>query len=363
MKAAICYEFGKPLVIEDGVTVDSPAKGEVKIKVGATAICHSDIHAIMGELPGKLPGIAGHEVAGVVAEVGEGVTVFSAGDRVIASAAVSGCGLCYYCSIGLPNMCTGIDRRPSAGKHAGKQGQRFAPMAGPVGGFVEYTTVSQYQLAKVPADLSMDRACLLACGVMTGYGAVVNRANVQPFSSVLVMGTGGVGMNAIQGAALSGAYPIIAVDLLDYKLEEAKKFGATHTVNPSKEADPVEAVRKITGGWGADYAFLTVGNMDALRQAFMMTGRRGWTVVIGFARGSLQAFSAGEFIGSEKVLTGSMMGSTRMNIDIPRLVNLYQAGKLKLDELITGRYPLERINEAIESTEKGQVLRNIIMFE
>ena len=364
MKAAICYEFGKPLVVDE-VTLDSPEKGEVKIRVGATAVCHSDLHAIKGEIPGKLPGLPGHEVAGYVDEVGEGVTLVEAGDTVVVSPVNSGCGQCYYCNIGIRHMCTGVDMRAvmaKGGHHTDKNGQRLGPMAGPVGGFAEYTVVSQYQVAKIPENLAIDRACLLACGVITGFGAVHNRAQVKPLSSVLTMGAGGVGMNVIQAAVHAGAYPIIAVDIRDDKLEMAKTFGATHTVNTAKEKDPIAAVRDLTNGRGADYGFLTVGNVEALRQGFDMLGRRGMMVVIGVVMDNLSSFRGGEFIGSEKILTGSMMGSTRMGIDIARYVELYQAGRLKLDELIAGHYPLEKINEAIESSESGGVLRNIIMF-
>lgn len=364
MKAAICYEAGKPLVVDE-VTLDAPEKGEVKIRVGAVAVCHSDLHAIKGELPGKLPGVPGHEVAGYVEEIGEGVTQVKPGDPIVASAVNAGCGHCYYCNIGLRHMCTGIDMRAifeKGGHHIDKNGTRLRPMAGPVGGFAEYTVVSQYQLAIIPDDLPMDRACLLACGVMTGFGAVHNRAQVKPMSSVIVMGAGGVGMNVIQGAAHAGAYPIIAVDIRDDKLEMARTFGATHGINTAKEKDPVEAVRKLTSGRGADYGFLTVGSMEALRTGFNMLGRRGMFVVIGIAMGDMKDFRAGEFIGSEKILTGSMMGSTRLDIDVARYAELYQAGQLKLDELIAGHYPLDRINEATASLDSGAVLRNIITF-
>lgn len=364
MKAAICYEAGKPLTVEE-VTLDAPEQGEVKVRVAAVAVCHSDIHAIKGELPGKLPGIPGHEVAGYVEEIGEGVTRVKTGDHVVAAAVNAGCGHCYYCNIGIRHMCTGVNLRAmfeKGGHHINKDGVRLAPMAGPVGGFVEYTVVSQYQLVKVPDDLPMDRACLLACGVMTGFGAVHNRAQVKPMSSVIVMGAGGVGMNMIQGAAHAGAYPIIAVDIRDDKLEMARTFGATHGINVKKEKDPVEAVRQLTGGRGADFGFLAGGGMEALRQGFNMLGRRGMMVIVGMAFGDMSTFHAGEFIGTEKILTGSMMGSTRLEIDVPRYAELYKAGQLKLDELIAGHYPLEKINDAIASTESGGVLRNIITF-
>lgn len=360
MKAAICYEFGKPLVVEDGVTVDPPQKDEVKVRIAVTAVCHSDIHLIRGEMPFKLPGIAGHEVAGYIDEVGENVTAFKAGDPVIVGTTSSGCGQCYYCVIGQRYLC--LNRpRPKQGRHMNSQGQRLSPMAGPSGGFSEYTTVHQTLVQKVSKDIPMDRAALLACGVSTGFGAVVNRAQVKPFSSVVVMGVGGVGMNALQGAAYSGAYPIIAVDVQDNKLEWAKKFGATHFVNSAREKDPVDTVRQLTSGRGAEYVFITVGNINALRQGWMMSAPRGMTVIIGIMQGNLGAFLPFEFL-SEKVLTGSGGGSLNLSIDIPNMVNLYLNGKLKLDELITKRYPLEEINEAIETTERGEALRNLIVF-
>jgi len=227
--------------------------------------------------------------------------------------------------------------------------------------FAEYTIVDQSQVVKVPADMPLDRASMLACGVITGFGAVVNRMQVKPMSSVVVIGTGGVGLNAIQGAAYSGAYPVIAVDIADKKLEDARFFGATHGVNSKKE-DAVAKVRELTDG-GADYIFVTVGNIDVYSQALMMSGKRGVTVAVGLTppKSTMPVAPIG-FIDTEKMFTGCYMGSTNLSIDIPRLVNLYKMGKLKLDELITGRYPLEKINEAIASVEKGEARRNIIMF-
>jgi S-(hydroxymethyl)glutathione dehydrogenase/alcohol dehydrogenase len=218
-------------------------------------------------------------------------------------------------------------------------------------------------VAKVPADMPLDRAALLACGVITGFGGVVNRAQVKPFQSVVVMGVGGVGVNAIQGAAYVGAYPVIAMDLLDEKMKKAAAFGATHMVNAgSKEA--VAAVKELTGGRGADFVFVTVGSIAAIRQGLAMSASRGTTVIIGLPPASEQlCFSPLELIPTEKNLIGGFMGAADIQIDIPRLVMLYRAGRLKLDELITGRYPLDRINEAIETTEKGDVLRNVIVFE
>jgi len=362
MKAAICYETGKPLVVEDGVTVASPGKGEVKVRVAVTAVCHSDLHFFSGEIESPLPGLAGHETAGYVDEVGEGVTKVKKGDTVVIGTVGSGCGHCYYCTIGARHFCVERDAYMKP-KHKNKKGQPLALMAGPVGGFAEYTTVPQELVTGIPGDMPLDRAALLACGVTSGFGAVVNRARVKAMSSVVVVGTGGVGLNSIQGAAFSGAYPVIAVDVLDSKLETARAFGATHMVNVTKEKDPVNAVKDMTSGRGADYVFVTVGSVDAIRQGFSMCGDMGMTVIIGLARGDLRAIDPMEFPFTEKVLTGCGGGSVRSSIDIPYLVSLYQAGKLKLDELITGHYPLERINEAIVSFEKGEALRNIITFE
>jgi len=227
--------------------------------------------------------------------------------------------------------------------------------------FAEYAIVEQTQCVKIPADIPLDCAALLACGVITGLGAVTNTAKIAPRSSVAVIGVGGVGLNSIQGAALSGARLIIAVDLLDNKLTAARTFGATHTVNASQE-NAVTAVQTLSGGDGIDYAFVTVGNAAAVSQAFDMIRAGGSVVVVGLPKSSdTVALNIHRLIG-ERHVVGSPMGSTRLSVDVPRLVELYQQGKLKLDELITQRYPLAQINEAIESMERGEALRNVIMF-
>ena len=363
MKAAICYEFGKPLVIED-VTLDPPGRGDAKIHLTATAICHSDIHAIKGEhgnLP--LPAIAGHEIAGYVEEVGEDVTYVKPGDPVIASIIPEGCGHCYYCRIGSPSLCqTNRLYLYGKGRYVNKKGQRIMQYAGAVAGFAEYATIPEVNLVKIPTDLPMDRACLLACGVISGFGAVMNRAKVTTNSSIAVIGCGGVGLNAIQGAAFIGAYPIIAVDVRDSKLEAARFFGATHTVNASKEKDPIKAVQEITYGRGADFVIVAVAGIEILRQGFLMSAPDGTTCVIGHGHGEqLSAFTPTDFMRGRK-LTGSAMGAVRLRIDVSRLIELYKIGRLKLDELISGHYPFEQINEALESSEKGEVIRNVLMF-
>jgi len=361
MKAAVCHEFNKPLVIEE-VTMRPPGVDEVRVTVAATAICHSDIHDIRGDFGGEPPFVGGHETAGYVDEVGASVTSVKPGDHVIVSLLES-CGTCMFCTTGRPYFCVTKVTYDNTGTLFDDNGTGIIQKAR-VGGFAEYVLVHESQLVKIDDDFPLDLASLLACGVTTGFGAVVNRAKVPPLSSVVVIGTGGVGLNSVQGALLCGANPIIAVDILDSKLERAKGFGATHGVN-AKNADPVAAVKEITGGQGADYAFVTVGSAAALQQAFAMLCRGGTAVMVGLppAEDALASFAAAEFAINEKTVTGGYMGSIRLQVDIPKLIALYKAGRYKLDELVAGRYPFERINEALESSAGGEALRNVIVFE
>lgn len=359
MRAAVFHGVGKPLAVEE-VQLEGPGPGEVMVRLGATAICHSDLHFFDGDVPApSLPGIAGHECAGFIEAVGEGVTSVKPGDHVVIAPITGGCGRCMNCMLGYRHLCQGVPRpKPH---HKTLNGEPIVTLAGPVGGLAEYTVVQEFQVAKVPDDLPMHIACLLGCGVLTGFGAVVNRAQVRPFQSVAVIGVGGVGLNAIQGAVFSGAHPVIAIDLLETKLEAARRFGATHTVNAA-QVDPVEAVKELTGGRGVDYSFIMVGAMQAVRQAVSMLGPRGMAVVVGIATGEMSDFRAREFI-SERVLTGSMLGSTKLQLDVPRYVDIYRAGRLKLDELVTACYPLDRVNEAVAASKTGTALRNVITFE
>jgi S-(hydroxymethyl)glutathione dehydrogenase/alcohol dehydrogenase len=359
VKAAVCYEAGKPLVVEE-IDIVPPKKGEVKVKLVATAVCHSDIHAIRGELPQVFPCVGGHESSGYIDEVGEDVTSVKSGDPVVASLLRS-CGTCLFCTTDRPHLCEAVWPRDTNSPYRNQQGQSLTQMFR-IGSFSEYTIVDESQVVKIPADMPMDRAALLACGVITGFGAVVNRAKVEVGSSCVIIGIGGVGLNSVQGAAISGAYPVIAVDLSDNKLEAAKKFGATHTVNSGK-VDAIKAVKEMTRGRGADYVFVTVGSAEAARQGFSMSGPCGMTVMVGLPNfKDTINISPFEFIMSERTMTGSFMGTTSLQWDIPRMVDLYQAGILKLGELITEHYPLEKINEAIDTVLKGKALRNIIMF-
>ncbi|HSW57964.1 MAG TPA: alcohol dehydrogenase catalytic domain-containing protein [Dehalococcoidales bacterium] len=363
-KAAITYEYHKPLVIEE-VDLDPPGKKEVRLKVAATAICHSDVHckhAEHGVHP--LPAIGGHEICGYVDAVGEEVTYVKKGDKVIASIIPVGCGQCYYCYIGAQGVCRNNTLALfKPGPLVNSRGTRILNFEGPVAGFTEYTVVPEVNLVKMPDEIAVDKACLIACGVISGYGAVLNRAKVQTNRSCVVVGTGGVGLNAIQGAASIGAYPIIAVDIVDSKLEVAKLFGATYVINSRIEKDPVKKVFELTYGRGADYIIVSVAGIEILRQAWTMGGPLSTTCVIGHGWDErLSDWRPVEFCGG-RTLTGSAMGGVRTRVDIPRLAELYLAGKIKLDELVTNRFPFSQINQAMDSMEAGKVIRNIIMFD
>jgi Zn-dependent alcohol dehydrogenase len=363
MRAAVCYEFGKPVVVEE-VRMESPKAGQVKVRMAAAAICHSDIHSIRGEHGrARLPALLGHEAAGYVEEVGDGVTYVKPGDPVVCCIIRAGCGQCYYCLVGEPNFC---ENRPfqfqQLGPYFTSRGEQLTVFGSGFAGFAEYTLAPQEALVKIPPDMPIDRAALLGCGVISGFGAVVNAAKVKPFSSVVVFGSGGVGLNAVQGAAFVGAHPIVAIDVADSKLATARSFGATHTLNARSASDLPAAVRDLTHGRGADHVFVTVAGVEIKRQAFLMLARRGMAIFIGHGvNETMSQFAAEELVGG-RVLTGCAMGASRTRLDIPRLIELYQAGRLKLDELISRRYPFAQINDAIADAEKGEALRNVLMF-
>ncbi len=359
INAAVCYEFGKPLAVEE-VDLDPPRTGEVRVRVVASSICHSDVHTIRGDWGGPLPVVAGHEAAGIVEEIGPDVTLTTPGERVVVSLLRS-CGRCFYCTIGAPHACQGtfaLDRETRLHNKRGEplvQGIRMAA-------FAEQIVVDQSQVVALPADMPLDCAALLACGVVTGLGAVVNTARVHTGNSVVVIGTGGVGLNSVQGARLAGAHPIIAVDIIDSKLDAARTFGATHTVNATRQ-EPAEAVRALTGGRGADYAFVTVGSTEAMSKALTMIGVEGAVVIVGIPHtGATVPLPVRELVFNGQKVMGSTNGNTRLRVETPRLVELYQCGRIKLDELITARYRLDDINTAIEAMERGQALRNVIML-
>ncbi len=359
MKAAICYEFGQPLVVEE-IELAPPQAGEVRVKLSACAICHSDILYAEGAWGGTLPAVYGHEAAGVVAEAGPGVENLAVGDHVVVTL-VRSCGTCHYCAQGKPYACEtkfALDHNSPIKKTDGAvvtHGLR-------TGAFAEEVVVHASQVVAIPKDIPLESASLLACGVITGFGAVVNTASVPAHSSVAVIGTGGVGLNSVQGAALSGASTIIAIDLLDDKLEAARKFGATHVINAAKE-DVVAAVKAATDERGADYVFVTVGAVKAIEQSYDLMGKGGAVVLVGMTADNVMTeYCPCNIANDSQRILGSKMGSARIQVDIPSLVALYQQGRLQLDELVSGRYRLEEINEAIESVKKGEALRNVVVF-
>ena len=359
MKAAVCYEFSKPLVIED-LEVASPRKDEVKVRTAATAVCHSDIHLVRGQTPFSPPMVPGHETAGYVEEIGEGVLGLKEGDPVLVSALIS-CGECLMCTTGRPHLCEAVWERDASWPFRSRDGRSIAHFSR-VGGFSEYVLVHKSQVVKLPEDMPLDRACLLACGVVTGFGAVAWRVKVGVGKSCAIVGAGGVGLNSVQAASLAGAYPIIAVDVNDLKLAAAKAFGASHTVNPN-QVDAIKAVKEVTDGRGADFVFVTVGSAAAMSESILLSAACGTTVWVGIPDVTeMVQFLPFMVLKEERTIAGCWMGSTRLQTDIPILVKLYQAGRLMLDELITQRYTLEQVDEAMASVERGAALRNIIIF-
>lgn len=363
--AAVLFETGKGFEIRD-VDLAAPKAGEVMVRMAAGGVCHSDLHVMTGHLQAPLPAILGHEGAGVVADVGPGVTSVKAGDHVIPLWRLS-CGECEHCTAGRPALCgAGMQVRSTGRLLDGTSrfslaGQEIKHFNG-VSTFSQYSVMSERSVMKIPDDIALDRAALVGCAVITGVGAAIHCARVRPGSSVAVFGTGGVGLNVLQGAALAGAGPIIAVDILDRKLEFAREFGATHTVNAST-GDPVSRVRSLTGGRGVDYAFEVIGLPKTMREAYDCLAKRGMAVIVGVAPLTAEvSVPVMSLVFEERVLTGSIYGSSRPRHDVPVLFDLYRAGKLKLDQLLTRTYPLERINEAYEALERGEVARSVLTF-
>lgn len=362
-KAAVLYEYENPLSVED-VNVLDPKQGEVLVRLVASGVCHSDLHVIDGLLRIPLPIILGHEGAGVVEAVGPGVTTVKPGDHVVISW-VPNCGRCHYCTIGRPNLC--IDR-PGLDGFMGDGTTRFRSQNeqeirhfASASTFSAYTVVQEEGCVKIREDAPLDKACLVGCGVMTGVGAAINTAKVRPGSSCVVIGCGGVGLNAVQGCAIAGADKIIAVDINPLKLEFAKTFGATHTIN-GREENVVERVKELTGGLGAEYSFEVISTVPTIRQAWDCLRPGGTCVVVGIAPPGSEVNIPVIDLFSEKVLTGSVYGGARMRVDIPMLVDMYMDGKLKIDELISRTMPLDGINDAFNLLKKGEVARSVILY-
>jgi len=359
MKAAVCRTFGAPLRIEQ-VDLDGPGPGEVRIDVAACAICHSDVSFVDGSWGGELPAIYGHEAAGTITNVGSGVTDLAVGDHVIATL-IRSCGSCFYCRRGLPTFCVGTFARDELSLL--HDADRVAITAGMhTAAFAEQIVVHASQVVRIPAELPLDSASLLSCGVITGVGAVRNTAQVEPGSTVVVIGIGGVGVNAIQGARLAGAEHVVAVDLLDAKLALARKFGATRTLRADQPNLDV-AIRELTEQRGADYVFASVGAPSVMEQAVSLCRPGGTAVLVGIpGTGAMMTLDAVAVPNDGLRVLGSKMGQTTLARDIPTLISEYENGTLLLDELISGRWPLEQINDAIDEVRTGSPLRHVIIF-
>lgn len=358
IKAAVCREFGAPLVIED-IRIADPGVGEVEVTLDAVAICHSDISYAEGAWGGHLPAVYGHEAAGVITALGEGISEFQTGDTVVVTL-IRACGTCPNCAGGRPTIC----ENPTDGVKGPITTANGEPMlqAMACGAFAEKVVVHRSQIVKIPTDMSREAACLLSCGVITGVGAAVNAANLRAGQDVVVIGAGGVGLNAIQGARIAGARRIVAVDMTEEKLEIAKEFGATHGVLAS-DPTPWRKAYKAFGGRGADAVMVTVGVAGAYNDAPKYLGWGGKAIMIGMPHAdSHSKYSPMGMSYQGQALIGSKMGDTVIQRDIPWMVDLYLQGRLKLDELISGRWKLEQINEAIADTKTGSAKRNVILF-
>jgi S-(hydroxymethyl)glutathione dehydrogenase/alcohol dehydrogenase len=359
MKAAVFHGPHKPLTIED-VDIDKPIAREVLVRVVASGVCHSDLHFVDGYYPFPTPAILGHEAAGIVDAVGPHVTEFAPGDHVIACLSVF-CGACDYCLTGKTHLC---QTRPVRAKTEppklswkGQPVNQFANLSS----YAEMMLVHENGLVKIDDQMPLDRAALIGCGVMTGVGAVLNTARIEPGSTVVVFGAGGVGLACIQGARIAGARMIIAVDVVDTKLETARALGATHGVN-AKAGDPVKAIRDLTRG-GADYSFEAIGLKVAAEQAFDCIRPGGTATVVGMIPVGQKIELDGPMFLREKRIQGCSMGSNRFKVDMPRYIELYRQGRLKLDEMITRRGRLEDVNEAFRAMKAGEVARTVLMFE
>ncbi|MDP6042749.1 MAG: Zn-dependent alcohol dehydrogenase [Candidatus Latescibacteria bacterium] len=363
MRASVLFEPGKPLEVED-VDLAPPQEDEVMVQMTASGVCHSCLHTADGSWTGfPMPMVLGDEGAGIVEDVGSGVKHLKPGDHVVLSWAPS-CSMCHYCVTGKSHLC---ERQvPSKGTlfdGTTRMSIKGKPVYhyGPVSSYASHAVVPASCAIPIRNDMPLEKAALIGCSVMTGVGAVMNSAQVPPGASMAVFGVGGIGLNCIQGGALVAANPIIAVDVIDEKLDYAKTLGATHTVNASVD-DPVEAIMDITGR-GADFAFVAVGVADAIKQGWDCLAPAGMSLIIGLPpTGSTVTFDTASLQANEKMMRGCKYGSARTREDFPRMVELYLSGKLKIDELISKQYDLEEANEAFRALAAGELARGLIVF-
>ena len=366
MKAAVLTGVEQPLVVRDDIEIASPGPGEVRIRVEASGVCHSDLSVQNGTIPLPTPIVLGHEGAGVVEEVGEGVSSVGAGDHVVLSF-VPACGECYTCRRGQSYLCEKSAMQAMGGLLDGTT--RLSSPDGALhqmaclGTFGQSAIVPEISMVKIPDDIPLDVAALIGCGVLTGVGAALNTADIHPADSAAVIGCGGVGLNVIQGAKIAGADRIVAVDMFDSKLEMARQFGATDTVNAGTE-NATARVTEICEGRGADVSFECIGLEATMLQAIDMIRPGGEAVLVGVPRMDvmLNLNAAFTFLYLNKTIKGCWYGSSNVREDVPKLLGLYQEGKLKLEELISRRIEIEDVNEAFHAMESGEVARSVIHY-
>lgn len=362
-RVALVPRMGEDIVVEE-VELADPGDHDVRIKVMTCSICHSDIHGLSGEHGSyEGPGLAGHEVAGIVDKIGAKVTYVKPGDRVISSLRRHGCGHCIHCLNGREWFCENIPpvpfRTPSAVTRS--NGEKCTRTW--ASGFAEYTNTHESTLCKLDDDIPFEIGSALSCGFISGFGAVQSRCKVRPGESIVIVGCGGVGLSAVMGARFCGAIPLIAVDTMDVKLKAALEFGATHTINP-KECDAVEEVMKITGGCGTDHSIVATAGRGVKRSTLNMTAKYGQCVIIGHERPEnemLGDVSAMEFLSGRRI-TGSVLGGdVRLRRDLPKYMDMYRKGLLPIDKLLTGRYQFEEIKEALDNALTGS-LKNVVVI-
>jgi NDMA-dependent alcohol dehydrogenase len=363
--AALLEAPREPLRITE-IDLEPPRRGEVMVEIGATGVCHSDISVFNETLQHPMPVVLGHEGAGTVVQVGEGVTDVAPGDRVVL-AWLAQCGGCFYCTHGQPQLCETAGVAFAKGAlldgttRYGIDGRPVYQMAG-VGTFSQRCVVPARSAIKIPDTVPLASAALLGCGVLTGFGAAVNTAGIGVGDTVVVLGCGGVGLNAVQGARIAGARTIIAIDMHDERLDLAVKLGATHTLRPSEKV--AKEVRALTGGRGADHVLEVVGRQETVRDAVRMTRRGGQVVLVGAAgddvRVDVPAFTG--VVMTEKIIRGSLYGSSDVRREVPRLVGLYESGLLHLDELVTETFEFSQVNEAVEYCASQKGARAMVVF-
>jgi S-(hydroxymethyl)glutathione dehydrogenase/alcohol dehydrogenase len=364
-RAVLCRQLNQPVVVEE-ITVDPPRRGEVTVKIAACGVCHSDLSATNGTIAMAPPLVLGHEAAGEVVEVGEGVSDLAAGDHVVASF-IYMCGKCRFCAAGAPVMCLeqgkAVTTLPDGSlRTRDARGEAVNVFSG-CGAMAEYATLHVDNLVKIDARVPLDRAALVGCAVTTGVGAVFNTAKVAPGSSVAVFGCGGVGLNVVQGARIAGAARIIAIDAVEGKLETARVFGATDLLVAKPGEDLTKPLKKMTAG-GPDYAFECVGSGELAAAAYRAIRRGGLAVVVGVAKpADTTSIRTMTLPFEQKTITGSYLGSCVPRIDFPRMLALYTAGSLKLDELITRRYSIGEAPQAFADLQAGKNARGVIVFD